>query len=238
MHQLAIGAAAPIVILHDGAAVTSSLEVARVFGKRHDHVMRDIRNLVAQLPKDRLPNFGETVEMRANPSGGDPIRSPAYLLTRDGFTLLAMGFTGKKALTFKLAYIDAFNRMENELRDPSRIADYRTRAHAAGLAVEREIFNALLKRADGDYPFVKAVVWCDAMRIAGRRPGEDVDAKLLNPGAYTCTLRELARIIALPDGPSVPDEELAALAKVCAERLEKRALNRAEGKALANRSAA
>jgi len=44
--------------------------------------------------------------------------SPAYNLTRDGFTLLAMGFTGKKALAFKLAYIDAFNRMEAGLRPP------------------------------------------------------------------------------------------------------------------------
>jgi phage regulator Rha-like protein len=44
-------------------------------------------------------------------------KDPAYRLTRDGFTLLAMGFTGKRALQFKLAYIDAFNKMEAELHD-------------------------------------------------------------------------------------------------------------------------
>lgn len=60
---------------------------------------------------DRLRNFEETVELRANPSGGAAIPSPGYCITRDGFTLLAMGFTGKKALAFKLAYIDAFNAM-------------------------------------------------------------------------------------------------------------------------------
>ncbi len=110
-------ASTPVVSLVDGHAVTTSTEVARVFGKRHDLVLRDIRNLAAQLPDaDRLLNFAETVETRANPSGGAPIESPAYRLTRDGFTLLAMGFTGKRALAFKLAYIDAFNKMEADLK--------------------------------------------------------------------------------------------------------------------------
>lgn len=51
------------------------------------------------------------MELRGNPSGGAAIPSTSYLTTRDGFTLLAMGFTGAKALSFKLAYIDAFNAM-------------------------------------------------------------------------------------------------------------------------------
>jgi len=105
----------PVVQIADGHAVTTSLEVARVFGKRHDHIMRDIQNLIAQLDKDHLPNFGETVIARPNPSGGAPIQSPAYHLTRDGFTLLAFGFTGKRAMAFKLAYIKAFNQMEAQL---------------------------------------------------------------------------------------------------------------------------
>jgi len=71
--------------------------------------------LLKDLPADHQPNFRQTVITRDNPSGGAPIKSPAYNLTRDGFTLLTMGFNGKKALAFKLAYIDAFNKMEAEL---------------------------------------------------------------------------------------------------------------------------
>jgi Rha family phage regulatory protein len=90
---------------------TTSQQVAAVFGKRHDDVLKRIRILVGELPEDRLGYFAETVEVRANPSGGAAIPSIGYRITRDGFTLLAMGFTGKKALEFKLAYIDAFNAM-------------------------------------------------------------------------------------------------------------------------------
>ena len=106
---------APTLAVVDGIPTTTSSDVAIHFGKPHNEVLRRIRNLIEQLPDDRLSNFAQTVETRVNPSGGAPIESPAYRITRDGFTLLAMGFTGKKALAFKLAYIDAFNRMESQL---------------------------------------------------------------------------------------------------------------------------
>jgi len=105
----------PAIQVEDGKAITTSLEIARVFDKRHDHVLDAIRTMLVDMPADHLPNFRETVITRENPSGGAPIKSPAYHLTRDGFTLLAMGFNGKRAMAFKLAYIDAFNRMEAEL---------------------------------------------------------------------------------------------------------------------------
>ena len=54
---------------------TNSTMVAAVFGKRHDHVLRDIRNLIDKLPINRLPNFEETVSGRANPSGGGIIHT-------------------------------------------------------------------------------------------------------------------------------------------------------------------
>lgn len=104
---------------------TTSLQVAAVFGRRHDQVLRAIRDLRAQLPEDRLPNFAETVELRANPSGGAAIESPSYRITRDGFTLLAMGFTGKKALAFKLSYIDAFNAMAAYIKNQREGLRYR-----------------------------------------------------------------------------------------------------------------
>jgi len=109
----------PLVQISDGKATTLSIEVARVFGKRHDHVLRDIENLRKDLPAECAPNFGETSVAVQQPNGGTR-EVPAYHLTRDGFTLLAMGFTGKRALAFKCAYIDAFNKMEAALIEQAR----------------------------------------------------------------------------------------------------------------------
>lgn len=99
-----------LVIMHDQQAVTTSLQVAENFGKRHDNVLRDIEN----LRKDVL-NFEEMfIESAELDSYGRDRR--IYYMNRDGFSLLAMGFTGKKALQFKLKYIDAFNQMEKQLQ--------------------------------------------------------------------------------------------------------------------------
>lgn len=103
-----------LVEISSGVPTTTSLAVAQKFGKRHDNVVRDIRKLASQLPVDYLPNFEEVISTFENGKGGTQ-QAPAFRITRDGFTLLAMGFTGKKALQFKLDYIDAFNRMERAL---------------------------------------------------------------------------------------------------------------------------
>lgn len=105
-----------LVQMIDGKAVTTSRKVAEVFEKQHKHVLEAIRNL--EIPETyRKPNFRLTVYEQPNPSGGKPIQQPVYLITRDGFTLLAMGFTGKRAMEFKIAYIEAFNEMEKALTD-------------------------------------------------------------------------------------------------------------------------
>ena len=99
-----------LVIMRDRQAVTTSLQVAKNFEKRHDNVLRDIEN----LHKDVL-NFEEMfIESTELDSYGRDRR--IYYMNRDGFSLLAMGFTGKKALQFKLKYIDAFNQMEKQLQ--------------------------------------------------------------------------------------------------------------------------
>lgn len=111
-------AVVPLVVSSHGRAVTSSIRVAEYFEKRHDNVLRDIRNLIDALPPDwRLLNFEETQIETLTPTGGVH-HEPAFEITRDGFTLLAMGFTGEKALQFKLDYIAAFNRMEAQLTVP------------------------------------------------------------------------------------------------------------------------
>ena len=101
-----------LVIMKDKQAVTSSLQVAETFGKRHDHVTRDIEELIAQSGSPKLGNemFATgTYENRGK-------QYPMYYMNRDGFTLLAMGFTGDKALQFKLQYIKAFNEMEQQVK--------------------------------------------------------------------------------------------------------------------------
>ena len=99
----------PQLALVDGRPVTSSVNVADFFGKRHTHVLRAIESL--DVPDDfRRPNFGPSSYLNAQ---GKP--QPMVNLTRKGFTILAMGFTGKEAMRFKIAYIEAFDRMESEL---------------------------------------------------------------------------------------------------------------------------
>lgn len=106
----------PEILLVNGQAVTTSLALADYFGKRHDDVIRKIRSLECS-PDFRLRNFTETVYDRPNPAGGAPIPTPCYLLTRDGFFFVAMGFTGRRAAEFKEAYIAAFNAMEQQVAD-------------------------------------------------------------------------------------------------------------------------
>lgn len=101
-----------ILSTRNGDPVASSRQIAESFEKRHDHVMRDIDTI-----KKDVPNFGEMFfETEAPDSYGRPQRT--YLMNRDGFTLLAMGFTGKAALEWKLKYIQAFNEMEKKLNAP------------------------------------------------------------------------------------------------------------------------
>lgn len=91
--------------------VTTSKKIAEVFEKEHRNVLRDIAAL-----KDVL-NFEQMFHEVTEPdSYGRPQR--VYLMNRDGFSLLAMGFTGQKALEWKVKYIEAFNLMEQQLNTP------------------------------------------------------------------------------------------------------------------------
>lgn len=99
-------------IAADGEILTTdSLQVATVFGKPHYRVLRAIRSLQADLPIAEHAAFFGAMFITAEIGNGATRQDPAYRITRDGFALLAMGFTGKKALAFKVAYINAFNAM-------------------------------------------------------------------------------------------------------------------------------
>lgn len=106
-----------LVIINNGQAVVSSRQIAENFEKRHDSVLRDIRNLI-QSPQNCGGYFYETTY---TDSKGRTY--PEYLMNRDGFSLLVMGFTGEKALEWKIKYIEAFNRMEQELKAPKLMSD-------------------------------------------------------------------------------------------------------------------
>lgn len=97
-----------ILSTQNGEPVASSRQIAESFGKEHKHVLTAIRQiLVAENSATKF--FHETAfEYRGQ-------KFPEYLMNRDGFTLLAMGFTGKAALEWKLKYIAAFNAMEKQL---------------------------------------------------------------------------------------------------------------------------
>lgn len=100
-----------LVVLKDHQAVTDSLKVAESFDKKHKHVLETARNLAAENSATKKMFVESTYVNRGK-------EYPMIYMNRDGFTLLAMGFTGKKALDFKLKYIQAFNEMEKRIRQP------------------------------------------------------------------------------------------------------------------------
>lgn len=145
-----VAIATPDLEIIEGQITTTSLQIAAHFNKRHDRVLRAIENM--ECGDDfRLLNFGETVVTRENPSGGAPIASKAYRITRDGFTLLAMGFTGKEAMQWKLAYLAAFNKMEQELlaRTPYAVQPSDTLTEAQQIAL-RALLESNVKRLPHD----------------------------------------------------------------------------------------
>ena len=106
----------PIVTVQDEKVWASSEDVAAHFGKQHGHVLRAIDRLQKNNPDFCLSNFGETFTERPHPRNPKKnLKSRSVMMTRDGFVMLVMGFTGKQAAKFKIAYIEAFNRMEAEL---------------------------------------------------------------------------------------------------------------------------
>ena len=145
----------PVVILHDGKAVTTSLEVAGYFGKLHKDVLKKIHALIAELPVEfHERNFAPTQIEVKTPTGGSR-QDPAYELTRDAFMLLVMGFTGKTALAFKLAYIQAFNRMEMELLETRRPQTQDSAPVLQPHAKEPGVTRLLVTMRDGQEPITE-----------------------------------------------------------------------------------
>lgn len=101
-----------LVIMKNQQAVTSSLQIAEAFEKNHKDVLEAIRDKMSTAENSALLEmFYEDTYVAGNGK-----RNKMYYMNRDGFTFLAMGFTGKKADEFKLKYIEAFNQMEAQIK--------------------------------------------------------------------------------------------------------------------------
>ena len=133
-----------LVKIENQQIVTDSRQIAENFGKEHKHVLEAIRNiLVAENSATKFFMESEH-EYRGQ-------KFPMYLMNRDGFTLLAMGFTGKQALEWKLKYIKAFNEMEAELKakqEPKSQIDILVESAKALQRQERELARLKLTQEE------------------------------------------------------------------------------------------
>ena len=119
--------------------VVSSLDVAETFGKLHKDVLESIRGIQADLSTAEFSAlfYGDSY------TASNGKKNPMYLMNRDGFTLLVMGYTGEKAVKFKLAYINQFNQMEQMLQ--SRLVE-----REKGIVIRQAFTRALKESGEND----------------------------------------------------------------------------------------
>lgn len=211
----------PAVTLVDGQPCTTSNEVASHFGKQHLHVMERIRALLSDLPHEHQSDF-RLVEY--TDAKGES--RPAYRLTRDGFTLLAMGFTGKKALGFKLAYIDAFNCMEAALHQPAdtqRMELAFSLAAEAAAQVHRTVFNAVMEGDADEWQHSRYL-----LNLNYDNQGRPTlpHAQPIATDQMVVSFSSLPQRIADGEIIGATDAQLATLATACTQRLTQRAQHR------------
>lgn len=121
-----------LVFMKKNQVVTSSLDIADNFERNHRDVLKAIDDLKEGVAENYADLFWE--DSYIHPQNKQPYRM--IYMNRDGFTLLAMGFTGKKALAFKLKYIQAFNDMENHIKN---------QMDASNLSPELQMFHQLFQ---------------------------------------------------------------------------------------------
>ena len=151
-------------------AMTNSLLVAEKFGKEHKNILRDILNLVAQNSAAKLLFVESEYDNRGK-------TYPMYVMNKDGFTLLVMGFNGKDALNFKLDFLNAFNKMESMLKSDDYI-----------LARSQEILNNRLQLATQKVQILESTVEKQVEQIQLLAPKASyTDEVLQSTATYTLT---------------------------------------------------
>lgn len=143
-----------LVFNKNGATLTNSLLVADKFEKNHRDVLESIRVLLSTAENSALLSmFMESSYIASNGK-----QNPMFIMNRDGFNLLTMGFTGKKALDFKLEYIEAFNKMERQLKELQASPEFKipqSFSEALRLAAEQaEIIESQQRKIESDKPRV------------------------------------------------------------------------------------
>lgn len=158
-----------ILSTQNGEPVASSRQIAENFGKEHKDTLESIRQILAAENSATKSMFYETTfENRGK-------QYPMYLMNRDGFTLLAMGFTGKAALEWKLKYIAAFNEMEKKLAEQPQLT--RSQLIATALIAAHEELEEKDKRIAELTP---KGVFADAVSASGQSILVGEMAKLLS----------------------------------------------------------
>lgn len=172
----------PVVFERDGGVFANSRDVAAFFGKRHDHVLRDIDNLLKDMP---APDLGAAPFLEAAYFDANNQTRRCIDMSRDGFTLLGMGFTGAKALEFKLKYMAQFNAMESALRN-----------RAAGFQIPTTLSEALRLAADqaDTIDRQKLQIAATEAKVAEQAPKVDVYDRIAN-GDGLFNLTHAAKIL-------------------------------------------
>ncbi len=140
----------------DGKMVVSSREVANNFGKRHTEVLRAIKN---KLTDAKLRSLNYFIENTYLDEKGETRKE--YLITRDGFSFLVMGFTGRKADAWKIIYIEAFNKMEQYIEINSKVlpSNYKEALQLLLVEVEeKEKLQNTVKELEPKAQFADAIV--------------------------------------------------------------------------------
>lgn len=154
-----------VFIGENNQALTNSLLVAEKFGKEPNDVVRAIDNLLQNADNEcsaKVQNmFVEYTEDVPQPNGGVKT-AKRFIMNRDGFTLLAMGFTGKRVLKFKLEYIAAFNEMEKMINGGGGCRTARAIAAYLRYSVEHDGFVPLISTISCVFAvfFVRGMGWC------------------------------------------------------------------------------
>lgn len=175
----------------DGQLLVSSREIATNFEKQHKHVIEKIENTRAENSAIQ-EMFIESTYIASNGK-----TNKEFLITRDGFSLLVMGFTGSKAMNWKLRYIEAFNKMEQQLKNPFSNMSKELQAILLVDKKQQELDNRITTIEDKmtvNYELaenLRSAINCRAVELLG---GKDAEAyKKLNKKLYASFYRDIKR---------------------------------------------
>lgn len=175
----------------DNKALTTSVLVAEKFGKRHADVIRNIKSMIlANAILRRLYVSDTYIDDQGK-------NRPLYIMNRDGFTLLAMGFAGRDALDFKIEYIDAFNKMEESLKRDSVLAPTPAPVPVTCGTMEevkRELCKSVIRMNADDDLKLDAIRMLNNLHKTDRSTKRGIDMEvMLNEPEYLSATRALRR---------------------------------------------